>query len=184
MKKVFLILLFSCILTSCITTSGFDELYAPYEVENNIVVNDDVCYVYYTNPTTSFLNTLHVVNGAYYYWYVDRYIPVVFPRWDAWRPNRFFYYDRNRWLWKDRTYYDHNKYRREHRYGDFRKPFNKIKQPRINRTNNKPPKRISSPTTRIIRRTTPQNNRPNSSFGTRRSTNNGSRSGGSFGIRR
>lgn len=170
--------------TSCITTSGLNELYTSYDVENDIVVSDDVCYVYYTNPTTSFLNTLHIVNGAYYYWYVDRYIPVVFPRWNAWSPNRFFYYDRNRWLWRDRFHYDHNKYRREHRWGNFRKPFNRTTQPRINRTNNKPPKQISSPTNRTIRRVTPPNNRPNSSFGARRSFNNGSRSSGSFGSRR
>lgn len=170
--------------TSCITTSGLDELYTPYDVENEIVVSDDVCYVYYTNPTTSFLNTLHIVNGAYYYWYVDRYIPVVFPRWNAWSPNRFFYYDRNRWLWRDRFHYDHNKYRREHRWGNFRKSFNRTTQPRINRTNNKPPKQISSPTNRTIRRVTPPNNRPNICFGARRSFNNGSRSSGSFGSRR
>lgn len=121
MKRILLVLAIICSLSSCVTTSTIDTSYEPYDVENNVVINDNVCYVYYTNPSTLFLNSLHIVDGAYYYWYTDRYIPVVFPRWEVWSPHRYFYYDRNRWVWRDRFHYDHNRYRREHHWVDYRK---------------------------------------------------------------
>lgn len=116
MRKIILILLMSLILmglcNSCLVTGLNDFTYEQYENNEYVVVNDGVCYVYYAQPSTTFLNTLYVNDGAYYYWYVDKYIPVVFPRWKAWSPQRFFYYDRNRWMWRNRRNYNSIDFRR------------------------------------------------------------------------
>lgn len=96
--------------TSCIDLQAFDDIYQPYYNDNNIVIVNDVCYVYYTTPTTLFLNSLYVIDGRYYYRYTDRYIRVVFPNWREWSPNRYFYYKRDRWLWKLRSNYNYNDY--------------------------------------------------------------------------
>lgn len=83
-------------LGSCGTSVGISAPYYSYdEVGDNVVVRDGVCYVYYDNPSIDFLNTLRFVNGSYYYWYSNRYVPVEFPRW-----NRF----------------KHDAYRRDYRY--------------------------------------------------------------------
>lgn len=128
MKKLFMIL-FLCVVvmttcTSCVTTAvAYDDVYSRSDCrDDNVVVVDNVCYVYYENPTTAFLNTLYLIDGAYYYWYLDRYIPVVFPYWYAWSPHRFFYYHNNRWLWRDKIHYNHADYRRTHQWKDYRKP--------------------------------------------------------------
>ena len=121
--------------SSCVTTKAVDISYHPYDLENNLVVENDICYVYYTNPTTLFLNTLYVIDGTYYYWHIDKYIPVVFPCWEAWSPYRFFYYDRNRWRWRDRYHYNHMEYRKNQHWRDYRKPntqHNLRPQPRPN----------------------------------------------------
>ena len=141
MKKTILFLLVLGLIiancTSCVTARAYDDTYYPINQEENITVVDDVCYVYYTNPTTLFLNTLHIIDGAYYYWYVDKYIPVIFPRWSVWSPHRFFYYDRNHWSWRDRhPNYNHSEYRRTHKWNDYRKqqfkPHNNYPQVRKN----------------------------------------------------
>lgn len=196
MKRILFVLAIICSLSSCVTTSAIDTSYEPYNVENNVVVNDNVCYVYYTNPTTLFLNTLHIVDGAYYYWYVNRYIPVVFPRWEVWSPYRFFYYDRNHWVWRDRFHYDHNRYRREQHWMDYRKPSHRMipnnprQRPNTHNNNKRPNTRVGTQN----RRTMNTNNgiRPrqtNRSFGdgARRPTMNASQrnnSGSHFGGRR
>lgn len=126
MKKIILFIaviatvMFTCV--SCVTAQAFDTTYHPYDLENNLVVENDICYVYYTNPTTLFLNTLHIIDGAYYYWCVNKYIPVIFPNWSVWSPHRYFYYDRNRWAWRDRYHYNHEEYRRNQHWIDYRKP--------------------------------------------------------------
>ena len=109
-------------LSSCVTTQAMDISYHPYDLERNLVVENNVCYVYYRNPTTLFLNSLHVIDGAYYYWYIDKYIPVLFPYWEVWSPHRFFYYDRNRWMWRDRYRYSHIEYRKNQHWRDYRRP--------------------------------------------------------------
>lgn len=171
MKRILLVLAIICSLSSCVATSAIDTSYTPYDVENNIVVNDNICYVYYTHPSTLFLNSLHIVDGAYYYWYSDRYIPVVFPRWEVWSPHRFFYYDRNRWAWRDRFQYDHNRYRREHHWVDYRRQPHRMIPNTVRRVpntfnNSRPQQRFGRPSDR------PQNNinrnhisQPNRSFG-------------------
>ena len=121
--------------SSCVTTKAVDISYHPYDLENNLVVENDICYVYYTNPTTLFLNTLCVIDGAYYYWHIDKYIPVVFPCWEVWSPYRFFYYDKNRWMWRDRYRYNHIEYRKTQHWRDYRRP---NIQPRPNRRPTKP----------------------------------------------
>ena len=98
--------------TSCIDLQAYDD--------NNIVIVNDVCYVYYTRPTTLFLNSLYVIDGAYYYRYTDRYIRVVFPNWNVWTPNRYFYYERDRWLYRDRYNYNNNNYRRDEPWSYYR----------------------------------------------------------------
>lgn len=103
MKKIMSLFLIVCTFMSCIATNFVDSTYDTYNDENNVVINENVCYVYYANPTVEFLNTLHIVNGSYYYWSSNRYIPVVFPRWNSWSPNRYFYYDKGKWLWRDRV---------------------------------------------------------------------------------
>ena len=108
--------------SSCVTTKAVDISYHPYDLEKNLVVENDICYVYYRNPTTLFLNTLYVIDGAYYYWHIDKYIPVVFPCWEAWSPYRFFYYDKNRWMWRDRYRYNHMEYRKNQHWRDYRRP--------------------------------------------------------------
>lgn len=118
MKKILLslalaITVLGCF-SSCITTA---QAYS----NDSVIVEGDTCYVYYNNPSNSFLNTLHVVDGAYFYWYINRYIPVVFPYWDVWSPYRYFYYDMNRWKWRDRYHnYNHFDYRRFHYWRDYR----------------------------------------------------------------
>lgn len=107
-------------LTSCATSAMAYETNGYYD--DNVVVVDNVCYAYYSNPTTVFLNTLHIIDGAYYYWHSNKYIPVVFPYWEVWSPHRFFYYDRNRWVWRDRYHYNHAQYRRDNHWVDYRKP--------------------------------------------------------------
>lgn len=124
MKKIILLATVCiCILfgfTSCLTAT---QAYGySYGNENDIVVVGDTCYVYYRNPTNEFLNTLHVVDGYYFYWAVDRYIPVIFPYWNVWSPYRHFYYNSNRWMWRDRFHYNHFNYRMNHRWMDYRKP--------------------------------------------------------------
>ena len=108
--------------SSCVTTKAVDISYHPYDLENNLVVENDICYVYYTNPTTLFLNSLYVIDGAYYYWHIDKYIPVVFPCWEVWSPYRFFYYDKNKWMWRDRYRYNHIEYRKNQHWRDYRRP--------------------------------------------------------------
>lgn len=126
MKKILLItLLFISglfMLTSCISAQTYRYSYDPYDVEHNLVVMNNVCYVYYTNPTTLFLNSLRIVDGAYYYRHNNHYIPVVFPNWAIWSPHRFFYYEKNKWMWRNRFNYNHNEYRRTHHWIDYRKP--------------------------------------------------------------
>lgn len=41
--------------TSCIDLQAYDDIYQPYYNDNNIVIVNDV---YYTRPTTLFLNSL------------------------------------------------------------------------------------------------------------------------------
>lgn len=138
MKKIVLFIalfatvIFTC--TSCVTAQTFDTTYHPYDLEDNLVIENDVCYVYYTNPTTLFLNSLHIIDGAYYYWNVNKYIPVIFPKWEVWSPHRYFYYDRNRWLWRDRYHYNHEQYRRNQHWIDHRKPHH----PNVSPTPHKP----------------------------------------------
>ncbi len=103
---VCLIILFSCV--SCIDLQAYDDTYRPYYNDNNVVVVGNTCYVYYTRPTTSFLNSLYVIDGTYYYRYTDRYIRVIFPNWRDWSTDRYFYYERDRWLWRNR--YNDNSY--------------------------------------------------------------------------
>lgn len=141
-----------CLLTvtcfsSCVTTKAVDISYHPYDLERNLVVENDICYVYYTNPTTLFLNSLYVIDGAYYYWYIDKYIPVVFPCWEVWSPYRFFYYDKNRWMWRDRCRYNHMEYRKNQHWRDYRKL---SIQPRPNIRTHRPNHNIrpTKPTTR------------------------------------
>lgn len=105
---VYITILFG--LTSCIDLQAFDDIYQPYNNNNNIVIVNDVCYVYYERPTTLFLNSLYVIDGRYYYRYAYRYVRVVFPNWEVWTPNRYFYYERDRWLWKWRSNYNYNGY--------------------------------------------------------------------------
>lgn len=97
-------------LTSCIDLQAYDDTYRPYYNDNNVVVVGNTCYVYYDQPTTLFLNSLYVIDGSYYYRYSDRYVRVVFPNWREWSPNRYFYYERDRWLWKWRSNYNYNGY--------------------------------------------------------------------------
>lgn len=139
-----------CLLTvtcfsSCVTTKAVDISYHPYDLERNLVVENDICYVYYTNPTTLFLNSLYVIDGAYYYWYIDKYIPVVFPCWEVWSPYRFFYYNKNRWMWRDRYRYNHMEYRKNQHWRDYRRP-NIQPRPRTHRPNHNI--RPTKPTTR------------------------------------
>ena len=146
MKKLFTISLFCVValatFTSCATASvAYDEIYSPhYYDDENIVVVDNICYVYYENPTTVFLNTLYLIDGAYYYWYFDRYIPVIFPRWYAWSPHRYFYFHENRWMWRDRIHYNHADYRRTHHWKDYRIPSNRnnVNMNRQHQNTNKP----------------------------------------------
>lgn len=107
-------------LTSCIDLHAFDDIYQPYYNDNNIVIVNDICYVYYTSPTTLFLNSLYVNDGRYYYRYGDRYIRVVFPNWTDWSQDRYFYYERNRWLYRDRYNYNNNNYRRDEPWSYYR----------------------------------------------------------------
>lgn len=137
--------------SSCVTTKAVDISYHPYDLERNLVVENDICYVYYTNPTTLFLNSLYVIDGAYYYWHIDKYIPVVFPCWEVWSPYRFFYYDKNRWMWRDRYRYNHMEYRKNQHWRDYRRP---NIQPRPNI-------RPTKPTTRPHTRTTVNHTLPN-----------------------
>lgn len=111
-------------LSSCVTTARtYDYDYHPYNEDENVVVIGETCYVYYTNPTTLFLNSLHVANGMYFYKHINRYLPVVFPYWEVWSPHRYFYYDRNHWAWRDRhSGYNHLEYRRSQHWVDHRKP--------------------------------------------------------------
>lgn len=111
MKKI--LLLFTLIVTislSCIscTTSAYatNDVYR-YSVNDDVVVVGDTCYVYYTNPSTTFLNTLHVIDGAYFYWHLGRYIHVVFPYWETWSPYRYFYYSNGIWSWRWRNGFNH-----------------------------------------------------------------------------
>ena len=121
--------------SSCVTTKAVDISYHPYDLEKNLVVENNICYVYYTNPTTLFLNSLYVIDGAYYYWHIDKYIPVVFPCWEVWSPYRFFYYDKNRWMWRDRYRYNHMEYRKNQHWRDYRRP---NMQPRPNTRTHRP----------------------------------------------
>lgn len=88
-------------LTSCFSYETMFPLQNEYYGEN-IVVRDNICYVYYTNPTQSFLNTLRIIDGSYHYYYHGKYLPVEFPRWNMWKPNRFYYYKDNRLMWRER----------------------------------------------------------------------------------
>lgn len=124
MKKyiLFIAMCLSLTLTfaSCVTTaSAYTQSY--YD-DDEIVIVDGTCYVYYTNPTTAFLNTLRIVDGSYFYVYNGGYLPVVFPRWEVWSPYRYFYYHQNRWYWRDRHHYDHYAYRKNTHWTDYRKP--------------------------------------------------------------
>ena len=116
---VYITILFG--LTSCIDLQAYDDIYQPYYNDNNIVIVNDVCYVYYTSPTTLFLNSLYVIDGTYYYRYADRYIRVAFPNWNVWSPNRYFYYERDRWLLRDRYNYNNNNYRKDEPWSYYRR---------------------------------------------------------------
>lgn len=115
---VYITILFG--LTSCIDLQAFNDIYQPYYNDNNIVIVNDVCYVYYERPTTLFLNSLYVNDGRYYYRYADRYVRVVFPNWTDWTQDRYFYYERNRWQWRDRYNYNNNNYRRDEPWSYYR----------------------------------------------------------------
>lgn len=124
-----------CSFTSCITTAQAYDY--PYSNGNNVIVVGDTCYVYYQNPTNDFLNTLRVIDGYYFYWSINRYIPVVFPYWDAWSPYRYFYHNSNRWMWRDRVHYNHFNYRQNHRWMDYRRPpQNRYNRPPMRPNNN------------------------------------------------
>lgn len=122
-KLVSLIMLFAMLFvyTSCTSTVSAQTYGSDYYgVDNDVVVVGDTCYVYYKEPTTVFLNSLHIIDGAYYYWYHTRYIPVIFPNWFVWSPYRYFYYENNHWCWRDRHHYNHDYYRRTHYWIDYR----------------------------------------------------------------
>lgn len=117
LRNLVMLIIVSVIMCGCSVSSnayGYND--------ENVIVVGDTCYVYYSEPTTAFLNTLHIIDGAYFYWYADRYVPVVFPLWRNWSPYRYFYYEHNRWLWRDRISYNHWRYRRTHPWIDYRKP--------------------------------------------------------------
>lgn len=140
--------------TSCIASARAYD----YDEIENVVVADEVCYVYYTNPTTLFLNSLHIINGAYYYWHTNRYIPVVFPCWEVWSPHRFFYYDKNHWAWRDRYHgYNHLEYRRGQCWVDYRR--SNIRHPNIIRPNRITPIKPQSNANRTMREQRPNNSR-------------------------
>lgn len=102
MKKIILATAITLLaLVSCIGTDLISAGNGNYGYNDNIVVSGNTCYVYYSNPTASFLNTLRIINGSYHYYYGGRYIPVVFPRWRMWKPERY-YYNRDRWIPRDR----------------------------------------------------------------------------------
>lgn len=128
--------LFSIIcFSSCVTTAHAYGYHTNNESENVVVVND-TCYVYYTNPTTAFLNTLHIIDGAYFYWHMGRYINVVFPYWSVWSPYRYFYFENNVWNWRWRNGYNHihhDYYRQHYRWNDYRhhRPYHYNHRPNI-----------------------------------------------------
>lgn len=174
--------------SSCVTTAhAYDYDYHPYNESENVVVVDEICYVYYTNPTTLFLNSLHIIDGAYYYWHTNRYIPVVFPYWEVWSPHRFFYYDRNHWTWRDRHHgYNHLEYRRSQHWVDHRKPKPHHVYHQRPHQNTKPHQpshnvRPTNPTTHPRVNSQPHTSRSGSTFrpsSTRTTVNHGSFSGG------
>ena len=99
MKKIILTTAIALLaLVSCIDPDLISMGNCNYRYNENIVVSGNTCYVYYSNPTASFLNTLRIINGSYHYFYNGRYIPVIFPRWRMWKPERYYYYNRDRWI--------------------------------------------------------------------------------------
>lgn len=127
MKKILLIVAliatFSLSCMSCSTSTYATNDVYQYQVDDNVVVVGDTCYVYYTNPTTTFLNTLYIIDGAYYYYHLGRYIHVVFPYWETWSPYRYFYYNNGIWSWRWRSgysYMHHYNYHHYNRWVDYR----------------------------------------------------------------
>ncbi len=130
--------------SSCVSTMSAQGVYST--TDDNVVVVDDTCYVYYAHPTDVFLSTLHVIDGAYFYWHMGRYINVVFPYWEAWSPYRYFYYSHNHWSWRWRNGYNHlhhNNYHLHNNWNSFRhhnRPHTPMidHRPRVNNHNHRP----------------------------------------------
>lgn len=125
MKKLFLLFITLTVVifpfSSCANAQVYGSQEEIHQFNNDVVVVNGVCYVYYSNPTTLFLNSLHITNGAYYYYHRGSYIPVIFPNWEVWSPHRFFYYNVDQWCWRDRYVYNHNEYRRKQCWIDHRR---------------------------------------------------------------
>lgn len=175
MKKFFIALMICfasiCTFSSCDTiTYAASTSYGYDDYVDNVVIRNNVCYVYYENPTITFLNTLKIIDGYYYYWYTDRYIPVYFPRWYSWSPYRHFYYNGGRVMWRDRIHYNHDAFRRDYRYPDYRQ-YPNSRYPKYN-----------SPTDvmnmRKVGKPQNQQNRMGGSFGNMRKTPNNNHFGG------
>lgn len=159
-------------LNACATLNGYDDIYYSQQYDEGVVVRNNICYVYYSNPSTAFLNSLYLNNGSFYYLNYGRYIPVIFPRWNVWSSHRYFYRYDNGWRWRDRERgYNHNEWRRT-------QPWFNHKQPNIRNT----PQRFNNGkfTTRNGQRM-----QPNRSFGNGvRQSPNKPNNNGRFGGRR
>lgn len=123
--KRFFISLIVCIafvytFTSCDTiTYTTTPSYASEEYYDNIVVRDETCYVYYDMPSITFLNSLHIIDGYFYYWHINRYIPVHFPRWNDWKPYRYYYYNSGRLEWRDGMRCNNDAFRKKNAHPKF-----------------------------------------------------------------
>lgn len=125
MKKFFIALMICiasiCGFSSCDTiTFAASTPYGYDDYRDNIVIRDNVCYIYCENPSISLLSTLRIIDGYYYYPYYNRNIRVEFPMWYSWSPYRHFYYDGGRVMWRDRVRYNHDAFRRNYKYIDYR----------------------------------------------------------------
>lgn len=169
MKKFF-ISLFVCISSICFLGSCDTMTYASsYRDNEDIIIRNGICYVYYENPSTTFLNTLRINDGSYYYWYANQYIPVYFPRWYDWSPYRSFYFNGNRWLWRDRIGYNHDAFRKKYVYPDFRQyPYKRTPNHSMNSMRRRNVSIPTPPQKRIGGNFGNMRKTPNNNFGRRR----------------
>lgn len=101
----------SCAISETITTEN-DDTYNVTTMDLKFEIFNDICYVYAEYPSSYMLSKFYLIDNFYYHWYINRYIPVVFPKWSYWVDNYHYYnneFHLNGYVHHPRVIYDYQK---------------------------------------------------------------------------